>query len=213
MNGCTARTRFAITRAESFISLTVSLTTRQKILLGIVILGIGAVLIDRLLLDSGASGPRSAAASVVTSMPDVVPVTAMVGEAAPTATTDMSPSFDGPFLAERLAMYASENDVLPQHVADIFTPSNTWCNTETVAPGPAGKDGDEQAVSNFIKNYTLGSVLVSDGNGVAVINGKPVLVGQRVKGFELVQITGNAAVFTQNGGEQQVKLVLDANAR
>ena len=146
-------------------------------------------------------------------MPDVVPVTAMVGEAAPTATTDMSPSFDGPFLAERLAMYASENDVLPQHVADIFTPSNTWCNTETVAPGPAGKDGDEQAVSNFIKNYTLGSVLVSDGNGVAVINGKPVLVGQRVKGFELVQITGNAVVFTQNGGEQQVKLVLDANAR
>lgn len=146
-------------------------------------------------------------------MPDVVPATAMVDEAAPTATTDMSPSFDGPFLAERLAMYASENDVLPQHVADIFTPSNTWCNTETVSPGPAGKDGDEQAVSDFIENYTLGSVLVSDGNGVAVINGKPVLVGQRVEGFELVQITGNAAVFTQNGGEQQVKLVLDANAR
>ena len=72
---------------------------------------------------------------------------------------------------------------------------------------------DPNKVAEFVEDYTLSSVLISNDNGVAVINGIPVLVGQHVEGFKLVQVSDNSAVFTSKDGNQQVKLVLEPNAR
>lgn len=182
---------------------------QRKILLGVVVLGIAAVLVDRVVLSDGATDPASAQAGAfhLGDSPAAQPSRGAVG-GQPIAIPPAPSVSDGPPISQRLreARRASSQD--PPR--DAFTTEAAWAkprDREAVAdPGQARSE----AVRAFESRYRLLAVMGSGESGVALIRSladqsdHPLPVGGEIGGFKLLSVTagrnGRAAIFDSPNG-------------
>ncbi len=171
---------------------------QSKVLAAVLVLGAGAIGVDRFVLDSGVSGPRSAAA-----------------QQSATDTHESSPAQAQPRPTSAHASLASR--LQNAHDADLpegpampgtesaFTPPQGW-----IAPTPEPAQAPATAQpENPAAGYRLSSV-ISKPVPIAVINGKTLVAGEtsnQLPGVRLIQVDNRSAVIEVNG--QRVVLSLD----
>ena len=196
-----------------------ALTRERKLLLTVLALGAAALLIDRVVLNSGQSGPQSASASATAvSRGDERGDQESTVSAAKAALAKLEAQDTGPTLSERLADTASQHAVTAARPGDAFAPPKQWLRAIAPKPKPAEPAPEQNAqpaqpdaqrlVKRFREAHRLMAVMANRGEGVAIVDGQPVRVGDRLDGFTLRQVRERTAVFVS--GETRVVLEVAA---
>ncbi len=184
------------------------LTRQRKWLLGVMGLGIAAVVVDRTLMgDPTAANASSAAADSEALLIDAADreADAPVPVAAPVAPGE------GPLdlsdFSERLAGLTPLGQDASADRADAFAPPAAWVVQPLAQPEP----GEPQAVSavltpaEFERRHELNGTMRADGMQIAVLDTKPYRVGQIVDGYVLRHVASRLAVWEcQETGESVV---------
>lgn len=198
-----------------------TLTRQQKVLVTILALGVGAMLIDRLVLSSGATGPSPAAAHAVRSAATGAGDVSLIDEAQALAALIAADRNDDD-VADRLAEYARQHGLDVSSMRDGFEPSPTW-----VAPAAAAQTGPDRPAAmpqdheRFVRSHKLVAVMGSGPGAVAVIDGRALRVGQIIDGYRLIEVRERTAIFApahrpggdsggNSGGSERVELRIPA---
>ena len=164
-------------------------------------LALVSLVVDRLFL-GGASGPADAAAS--TSAAPGAPGSAT---AATAAVAPVAASLDaGEMLADRLDLIARSHALLLDDVHDAFRAAPDWYPPQRAAQGTTDNTAPA-TVETFPIRHRLMAVLQGDG-GVdrAIVDGRPVRVGQIVDGFRLLNVTTRSALFERDGQTVELQI-------
>lgn len=180
----------------------IKMNKQRAILAAVLGLGLTALSVDRLVLDSSQSGPQAAAASAFAP----VPSSSTAGQALETARVALgeAEAAADESLAQRIAAVADEHGVLRLPVRDAFAPGDAWqSNVEPDEPEQRARDVELQ---QFARNHQLMAIMSAGDRGVVVINGRPMRVGQQISGFLLVNVNHNTATFWRDGEQVSLKL-------
>lgn len=184
-----------------------NLTRQQKVLLGVLGVGAGALAVDRFWLSESQSGPQSASAEVVTMSETRASSTreldAWLADADDTLVTfTFIDRLDA--LVEARATGASRRDA--------FTPPTGWLDEQGTDAG--GSDAEQQSVAQqFRAAHRLDAVMMDHQGGVAVIDGRAVRVGQHLDGYKLVEVQQKQVLFDAPVDNLRVALPLRAPVR
>lgn len=176
-------------------------TKQQKVLAGILGLGVLAFGVDRFML-GGTTEPANVGASAYGVSP---------GSGGRLAGGVVTPELTLPTpneqsIARRLARYAEATSLDPHGVREAFVPSEAWVprmapKAETRAPKVR-----EDPRETFVAAHRLNGVAGSGQAAIAIVNGVPVRMGQAVDGCTLVEVTERSAVFTSPAGRVELRL-------
>ena len=183
------------------------LTKSQKVYVAVMCLSLACLAIDRLWLGGAASSPATAEAAPLL-MAAAAPEIAAGPEATPAAAQPV-PSIQidpGPSLAERLETLATDHEVPVADIGGGFLDAPDWISlpAEPVRQAAPAISRAEQ----FAARHQLSGVLVGR-QGLAMVDGRAVRVGQKINGFKLINVTEKAARFSD--GEEVATLALQAN--
>lgn len=177
-------------------------TKRQKILLGVLGLGLAVFLADRIYLGMNPAGPAQAEASEVADTTSVLPdrVAALSrGETAPIGAA--RPVNE---LARRFEAAKAAHLVKVEDVTDIFRPSQAWAGPAPQTETPV--DSDEIRADEFVQDHKLEAAVVSSGGGIAIVAGQCLRIGQELDGFKLVSVGKDSAVFVSGAARATLRL-------
>jgi len=173
------------------------LTKERKVYLAILATAGAVLAADQLL----STGPRSADASERASEPADTPPAA-----ADDPVADQSPPASEPVGSEnvladwneraRHALDAVRSDDGAPDAADALNPPSR--------PDQAAQPADP--ADGFARRHRLTAILVGEGRGVAMIDGRPVRVGESLDGLVLVALEDRAAVFEHEGERLRLEL-------
>lgn len=181
----------------------------------VAVLGVAGLglLVDRLFLGAGVTGPAESSAGVVAPPapgPDAVQAADTQAPITPTPLL-IKPADNGPTIAERISRLADNHDT-HQHQAgkgrDAFTPAPGWSadsgsDTQQMRP--------ETAVT-FRSQYTLDAVMDTGLRKCAVVNGQTVYLGDTIDGYKLLSVHTRSAVFEIDGIRVELGLARSAPA-
>ena len=171
-------------------------------------LGVGALLVDRVLLGGEQSGPERAEAASP----------AYVEKTAPAASlATRSGAMSATALADRLDAVRQMLDLDLAATKDAFCPSEVWMaelRPEALEVKPVRTEVSHERKSiEFGRTHQLKAVVSGGVNGGAFIGDKYLRVGQVIDGFRLVKISHRAAVLESDGVEVELKLKVDSQDR
>jgi hypothetical protein len=169
----------------------------RKVCLAILALVVVGFLVDRLVLDSGATLPREAAASAKPAA--VAPAPAPAAGAAEAVA-------GYPAVTDRLGAIAEARGLDPASVRDAFVPPEPWLSELTAPPPPPPPPVKAEPARDFARGHRLTSVLLAGEGGSAVVDGRFLRLGQEIDGHKLVRLTADAAFF--QSGDECVELKL-----
>ena len=180
-------------------------TQPRKLYFGILVLGLGALGVDKFILGAG---PQSVSASLAN---------LALGEENAGAVTDIVKTVEALFsdasassgsLAERLR----DADLSGIDVGDVFACPEDWLaqgEAAVVAPSADQEDPVPSALSAPSHGLVLSSVMARpDGTGVAVVNGVPVSVGQEIQGYVLERVDQKSARFSGPAGVVELQVAI-----
>ncbi len=165
------------------------LSRERQIYVGIGVLALLALGVDRVLIGSDLTDPVSASAAAG--------AIGVQGDSDPTADVDLELLLEplelaGDPIVDRVRAVTGKSGGDITEVRDAFVPAPSW---KGQAPAPEAVDLHALA-SRFRDTHQLHAVMTIDGVDYAVIDGRRMLaVGGRIDGFELVSIGDQAAVF------------------
>lgn len=170
----------------------------------IVLMGLcaGAFTIDRVLLGSAliGSGPASANAASGNADSGLATLAEQAKMLDQLSRTKIRPSDLNDRVVAALEMVDIDEE--RESLADAFQMPVTWrpvvlatSESKSVVDAPT-----------FQMHYRLTAVLESDNELFAVVNGRPVLVGQMIDGATLTDVVGRSAIFEINGRVITLKL-------
>ena len=174
-----------------------ALTKQQKILGAVVALGVAAVGLDQFVLGGGASGPESASASTaVTNAVTSAATTAPPDQAAPPKSPKDAPASSTvitghPELSDRLEQLASDQSLAVDGMIDAFVPRGAWAQAKPEPPKPQSKP--------FQERHQLDAVMAVAGEGVAIIDGRTLRLGNLYDGHVLRGISDTSVTFERDG--------------
>lgn len=173
------------------------LTRERKILLGAVALAAGAFLVDQVMFGAGPDDAEAGVA-VVRSVPRTVrPQPAAAIAASPAPQSESS-------LAQRLeeAAGAQAMSVGLPDLVDAFVAPESW------APPEQRPQNNQAALSGqeFAQRHKLDAIMHGSGGGFALVNGKAVKPGQKLDGFELVELGQRSATFRGPAGVVELQI-------
>jgi hypothetical protein len=174
------------------------LKPKQKIYVSV--LGVCAM---ALMFDKTILGPSDASAQ-----PPAVPVVALAVDRSLDLQVDMTDGFDPDDsaranIANRLASVASRRGLGSDAVADAFRPAVSWYPEEQVVVRPmvdAGSAGDR-----FRQAHQLNAVMAGS-RSFALVDGRTLLVGQKMDGFTLISVSETGAMFESDRGRVELTL-------
>lgn len=193
----------------------------------VIVLGIGAVAIDRLVIGAGATGPTDAMAQYAAPAASSTVGVASGARPAPIPPVEVALT-DEKTLPRRMEKLAAERQLSADHMRDAFLAPASWQLVESPKPAPtaapAGRPAPDQpespaesAASAFERTYRLSTVLLNNQGGMAIVastdgasKSRVIIVGQSLDGFTLDRVTATSAVFSQ--GEQTATLSLPLDA-
>jgi len=165
------------------------LTKQRKVYLGVLAVGLVALVIDRAFLGGGGVSPSSAEGAVIP------PVKAPAGA--------MSPQQPNVSIADRLA--AATEAANASELKDAFRPSDAWlAQLRPSADRPAVAPLD--LAQSFSQRHRLMGVMLQTGGGKAIVDDRCMAVGEKMDGFTLVAVEKNSAVFTCGDSRAELKL-------
>ena len=178
-----------------------NLTRQQKVLMGVLALGASAVVVDRVWLDQPHGGPHSASAEAIAN-----PDQAMTVAELDTWIADIDNVAGLLSFADRLSSLRDHADTEADPLRDAFSPPRRWL-------GEAGQVDDRaravaEAHARFIRAHRLDAVMLDGREGVAVINGKAVRVGELVDGYKLIDVQKKSASLQSGTDKEPVVLML-----
>lgn len=204
------------------------LTRERKVLLAVLALGALALLVDRLFLASGHTGPQHAAAEVeVEAEPRAATARAEATQSAPSSSGPddadqimqatmalLRERDDGPLLNERLSETAKSHGVSPLNPRNAFEPPKAW-----IASGETNAEPDDPAPSSlqqaptpaeqaqrFREQHRLRATMTERGTGVAIIGLRALRLGDELDGFTLERIGERSAVFSSETVRVELKV-------
>jgi hypothetical protein len=182
------------------------MTRERNILATILTVGLGALLVDRMVQGGGEPAAADAALSVAV-QPAVV--ASLNTPAAPTSSNAVSSPPQGPSVAQRLARTAEHLAIDPATVREAFSPPASWLP----AAGPAARASaaaPSAQAGQFAQSHQLEAVVLSGGGSFVVVGGRTIYKGQSLDGLVLVEIQSRAAVF--ESPQMRVVLRLSSDA-
>lgn len=153
------------------------LTPKRKVMISVACLCVLALAVDRLFL---APGPSSAQA---TAPPPATPVTAAIS--APSGSSASPPAHGPGEVAQQFLAIAEHRDLDLERIPDAFTPSEHWFAQQR--PTSVPRDA-YSAAEMFKRTHRLTAVMAGERGGSAIIDGRPLLIGQQLDGFTLVAV-------------------------
>jgi hypothetical protein len=168
-----------------------TLTRRQKTLIGIFCVGLTALVLDRVLLRPQ-GGPGAASAD---SLGQAAESTLLV-ENLPAVKSGAAPS-----VAQRLSDLADEEPNLAG-LRNPFSLPASW--SDKTARGPrVGMD----AAARFVRAHELTAVVIDGPRSYVLVDNHLLVCGQTIDGFELVSVAGRSAVFEREGKRVALELL------
>lgn len=165
------------------------LSKQRKAAIGILGLALGVLALDRTML-----APDGASAAMPAAEPS-----ADAGASAPAKSENLSVVTGAtkraakPGVSERLSKSVNSPKWTPEEVLGSLRTSPTWA----VGGGSAG-DGGNDPVASFKSTHHLKAVMGargSDEQRIALIDGKPMRVGDTLDGMRLVSVGARSTVF------------------
>jgi len=177
-----------------------TLTKRQKILIGLCAVLLTALIVDWATAGAGL-GPDAASASVASeaemdmTVPPLLPDETLESEQVASIST----------LADRLEDLAGQESIDATNVGDAFCAPPAWLPGEaavtlvaTPEVGPA---------KTFAATHELRAIMLDDSTDArAVINDRVVRIGQEIGEFQLISVDKHSAVLAGEGGEVTLRL-------
>lgn len=171
-----------------------NLTTKQKVYGGLLILAVGAVLVDRVIIGIDVASPQQASAKAVQ------PPVAVDGVAGVGSLEDVAVPDRDQLIASRLAAVAQQQGLEFGDLRDGFEPAQSWL-------GKPQQAADAQLTPEaFRGRYPLMAVFTTAGKSYAVVGGQTLRVGQALEGFKLVAIQRRRVLFVSAHGRVVLKL-------
>jgi hypothetical protein len=154
-----------------------------------------------------ATGPSTARAATGVLVAEPLSATLSPPIASPVETlSDIGQ--ERPAIAERLQGLAQKHRLQLSEIDDGFDRPSSWKQQEqTVRELKAS----QARANDFRTKHHLAAVLTAERQGLAVLEGKPIRIGQTIDGFTLVAVAHHSAVFEANG--IRVELSMRSEAR
>jgi hypothetical protein len=173
-------------------------TSQQKVLGAVLIVGAIALTADRLVFLNRTASAETAPAASEYAMPAAPTATAGTAASAPKAPVTGAAALS---VAQRLRDAAKN---APQSDGDAFTFPQSWRQAEPAAAAP--DNAATLAAEQFKSAHRLTGVLTANGRAVAMIDGRIVPVGQSIDGYRLIEISHRSATFEL--GHSQITLMM-----
>lgn len=179
-----------------------SMTHERKVLAAVLGLGLTALAVDRLML-GGASNPAAADAGIpVEAAAYAVPTAGVPAERLPAIETNLDQS-----IAHRLRDLAVRRGFTADHVREAFVPAESW------VPRTPADDEVETSVTpavdvgaGFKAAHTLSAIMGSGPTAVAIVDDRPIRIGDRIDGHVLVGVEARSAMFESPAGSVELTL-------
>lgn len=174
------------------------LTRQRKWLLGVMGLGIAAVVVDRTLM--GDPVTAHAASDAGDSAAPLVDASEREADAPVVSTAAAAPG-EGPLdlsdFSQRLAGLSPIDSTAGPGRSDAFEPPEAWVVTPQPTPevGPAQPVTTPLSPAEFQQRHELNGTMNADGVQIAVLDSKPYRVGQIVDGYVLRRVATRQAVW------------------
>jgi len=178
------------------------LTKQQTVLLAVLGLGAASLLVDRVFIRSGVTTPQAAEAQALSAPSGAAPSVQPAVSQTPQQFTTQS-------IAANLDRLHAQHQYDLAAVPDALIPPPSWQPPradERSAPVPTATSARDLAAI-FAKHHQLQAVMRSAGDVVALVDGKPYIVGASLDGFTLQRVTQRSAVFAFK--DVSVELTLD----
>ncbi|MHC4293953.1 MAG: hypothetical protein ACYSTL_00035 [Planctomycetota bacterium] len=179
---------------------------RHKLWIAVLVLALGALIVDRALLGTGGSSPEKAIAAPVGTLvkppvespPQLPNVSSEVPREVPAKQT----------VTEKLEGVGTSRQFDPAVVRKGFCLSEDWlAEYRSRAPG----ESHLTPAQRFTRSHELAAVMVSGNSARAVIDDKCLRVGEMLDGFKLVWINEDSVIFEV--GTEHVVLKLKSLTR
>lgn len=175
-----------------------TISKRQKVLVGVCLVALAGLVGDRILGKSDVLGPSRAGASVVSSETNPEPIGTLEPQ-------DAAPLEDRkPCLADRLDGLAE--DTVQTGARDAFCPSEEWLGRTKPPPSQPLLHTDAAKAQRFVQDHKLKAVLIGSGTKLATIDDKVLAIGQEIDGFKLISIDGGSATLAFNNHKVTLRL-------
>lgn len=165
---------------------------RQKAFVGLLIVGIGALAVDRVFLQA----PHAASAQTDNSQR----VTASAATAAPSGSSPAATS-----LSERLRQMQAADQPRLAKLRDIFTLTAGFAAQPAQDAAAKVDPGDQ-----FRRSHRVTATLLNGQRSQAMIDGRLVTLGQSVDGFRLVSMNAQSATFESPDGQAILPVAIEA---
>ncbi len=171
-----------------------NLSKRQKILLGVFLIGLAGLVADRTILRPQ-GGPQAASAEFSAPAPKAArhPGSTPGDENLPTRAP----------LAERLNNLLPDRENGSAELRDPFSLPVSWPGS-----GAANKEKIPDAAATFARTHQLKAVVVQGDDVSARIDDGFLVPGQTIDGFQLVSVDYHSAVFEREGKQVVLELVV-----
>jgi hypothetical protein len=176
------------------------LTKQRKVYLGILVVAVAALLLDRVFYspDEASAAPDETSISTprVADAPSRKPVLL------PAACVE--PSEVKVSIADRLAAAGAAEPIDLPGIRDAFRPEPEWMG-ELCPTGEVNKQ-DVDVVQAFRRRHRLMGVMLSSQGAKVIVDGEALEIGGKLDGFTLVSVESQTAVFSY--GDRRVELTL-----
>lgn len=178
------------------------MTKRQKVLVGLCMLGVAAFAYDRIEPTPGLAGPQQAVASP---LPADTVVPASTVEAAANSLPDLGIG-SHKVIAQRLATLMSGEFPQTDDIRDAFyasglqPPAAPAAVAAATVTAPTIQDKPRKAV--FAESHQLRAVLVGSEGRMAVMDNTCLKIGQKLEEFQLVSVGERSATFGSGNGDR-----------
>ncbi len=192
------------------------MSKQKKVLLGVVGVGLAVVALDRLVfLGEVTGGPTEASAATSAAMVSAPASFEPAAGRADTPAVDpaasrASASAGAVSVADQLRRAAEKLNLQGPPAREAFEPSRAWVGTRRQADEAGPRD---HVADRFRSDHRLMGVMRRGDRPVAIVNGTPMSVGQRLDGFTLVSIDPSArtptATFEKGTTRVELRLELE----
>ncbi len=179
------------------------LTRNQKVYVAVLGVALLVLVCDQLLFSPGKAGAAETAAF----HPSVSPT------ARAKATADRIPELLAAVrkpedtLASRLAVVAETQSLDVENMNDAMRAPAHWFPVEGAAPPVVVEaTGSHEAALKFRSTHQLNAVMANADGGYAIVNGRPLRIGQEITGFTLVEVRARSVVFENAGSIVELRL-------
>ena len=177
-----------------------TLTKRQKVLIGFCAVLLTALILDWSLAGSGL-GPETASASVASDAEMGMTVPPLISD----ETLESEHVAGISTLADRLEDLAGEESIDATDVGDAFCPPPTWLpkvEVEAVA-----RNVPVDTTKTFAATHELRGVMLDDSTAArAVINDRFLSIGQTIDGYELISVDKYSAVLASDDTQVTLRI-------